>query len=460
METIYMKNDYLEKINNDRINEINAITGLCSEFKIYCEEKDGKYGIWLDTSSALILLDPLSLYNSIFEEYAELFLTYYQDSECKSDTKYKLHIYRETYVYTWVFCDLDIVQSGRRTYRQDYYLDKIKEVLFELYKKWSEGHKVHYEYNDVRLEALKTCVNQCWYNQIFPSFFTRRADELTIERFVFNPIDSEEYEIGIGDRTYKTFLSEWCNDAELIRHQFETIFYYGHPAVIELNFDDLPTTITLDKKRVLDKTETNEEGTGFKYKDFIYVKIEANGFANMPTLVGYCDFMETIKTLYEGLLQMTIHQREHNDEAPTLISYNKYKSPLIESLISDKTIEYSRRCIHSRETIVEKILIMDPDVDCFMRDTDGLVYSYDELDELCGRTVIIPGLRKWEEEIEPIVIKSECGEPYNKDWKEYHERGLELARKVREALPRKYDLWYMAPFEDKSGTISKPMLIV
>ena len=103
---------------------------------------------------------------------------------------------------------------------------------------------------------------------------------------------------------------------------------------------------------------------------------------------------------------------------------------------------------------------MDPDVDCFMRDTDGLVYSYDELDELCGETVIIPGLRKWEEEIESIVIKSECGESYTKDWKEYHERGLELARKVREVLPKKYDLWYMAPYEDKSGTISKPILII
>lgn len=454
-----MKNDYIKKMNDNIINEINAITKSCSEFKIYCDQKDGKYGIWLDTNSDLILLDPLLIYGSIFKEYEELFLTYYQDGECKSDSRYKLHIYRETYAYTWLLCSLDTIQYGKRTYRQDSYVEKIKNAVSELYVKWSEGNQVHYEYNDVTLDALKMCAEQFHYEHIFPSFFTRRADELTIERFVFNPIDSEEYEIGIGDRTYKTFLSGWCNDAELIRHQFETIFYYGHPAVIELNFDDLPTTITLDKKRVLDKTETNKEGTGFKYKDFIYVKIEANGFANMPTLVGYCDFKETIKTLYEGLLQMTIHQREHNDEAPTLISYNKYKSPLIESLISDKAIEYGRRCIHSRETIVEKILIMDPDVDCFMRDTDGLVYSYDELDELCGRTVIIPGLRKWEEEIEPIVIKSECGEQYSKDWKEYHERGLALARKVREALPQKYDLWYMAPFEDKSDIISKPMLI-
>lgn len=88
-----MKNDYIKKMNDNIINEINAITKSCSEFKIYCDQKDGKYGIWLDTNSALILLDPLLIYGSIFKEYEELFLTYYQDGECKSDTRYKLHIY-------------------------------------------------------------------------------------------------------------------------------------------------------------------------------------------------------------------------------------------------------------------------------------------------------------------------------------------------------------------------------
>ena len=460
METVFMKNDLLEKINNNIINEINAFSKLCSEFKIYCAEKDGKYGIWLDTSIALILLDPLLLYDSIFKEYEELFLTYYQDGECKSDTRYKMHIYREAYTYTWIFCALDPVQVGRRTYRQDDYTKQIRKVLVELYEKCSEGQEVHYEYNDVRLDALKMCVEQCKYEQIFPSFFSIKAPEITIEKFVFNPIDSEEYEIGIGDRTYKTFLTEWCNDNERIRHQFETIFYYGTTAVIELIFDDLPTTITLERKRLLDRTESSEEGTGFKYKDFIYVKIEANGFANMPTLVGYCDFKETIRTLYEGLLQMTIHQKESKDEPPTLVSYNRYKSPLIESLISETPIEYSDTSLHSRETKIRKILIMDPDWDYFLRDTEGYVYSYDDLDDLCRQTIIIPGLRQWHKELQPIISKSEFGEPYRKDWKSYHERGLELAHRLRKSLPKEYDLWYTAPFEDNSGIIRKPILIV
>ena len=460
METVYMKNDYLQKINNDRINEINAITKSCSEFRIYCGEKDGKYGIWLDTSSAIILLDPLLLYGSIFKEYEELFLTYYEDSKCKSDTRYKLHIYRENYAYTWVFCTLDTVLCGKRTYRQDTYTDKIRKVIAELYEKWAEGFQVHYDPFDVNLESLKMCAEQCKFDQIFPTFFTRKADEITMEKFIFNPIDSEEYEIGIGDRTYRTFITDWCNSKEQIRHQLETIFYYGTPAVIELIFDDLPTIITLDRRRILDKAEAVEEGTGFKYKDFLYVKIEANGFANKPTLIGYCDFKQAVRTLYEGLLQMAMHHLKSMHDPSDLIPYNKYKSPLIESLLVDIPVERGKSIIHSRETVIEKIFIMDPDVDCFMRDTEGLVYAHDDMNELCGYDVTIPGLREWEDEIQPIIIKSECGETYSKDWKEYHERGLELARKVREVLPKNYDLWYQAPFEDKTEVIRKPILIV
>ena len=39
-------------------------------------------------------------------------------------------------------------------------------------------------------------------------------------------------------------------------------------------------------------------------------------------------------------------------------------------------------------------------------------------------------------------------------------RGLEYAKQLRKVLPSEYDLWYEAPFEDKSGTIKKPLLII
>ena len=69
-------------------------------------------------------------------------------------------------------------------------------------------------------------------------------------------------------------------------------------------------------------------------------------------------------------------------------------------------------------------------------------------------------LLEWHKEIEPIVIASETGSEYKKDWADYHKRGLELAKQLREKLSTDFDLWYTAPWEDKSGTIKRPRLII
>ena len=68
--------------------------------------------------------------------------------------------------------------------------------------------------------------------------------------------------------------------------------------------------------------------------------------------------------------------------------------------------------------------------------------------------LVLPELYEWQQEIEPIVIASETDDPYEKDWKDYHRQGLEIAHKLCKLLSSDFDLWYKAPFEDKSRTIS------
>ncbi|MBO5874199.1 MAG: hypothetical protein J6Q35_04115 [Rikenellaceae bacterium] len=75
-----------------------------------------------------------------------------------------------------------------------------------------------------------------------------------------------------------------------------------------------------------------------------------------------------------------------------------------------------------------------------------------------GNPIVMPELYEWQKEIEPIIIASETGEPYEKDWDDYHQRGLEIAYKFRAVLSSDFDLWYEAPFEDKSGTVSGEIL--
>ena len=90
--------------------------------------------------------------------------------------------------------------------------------------------------------------------------------------------------------------------------------------------------------------------------------------------------------------------------------------------------------------------------------------SYDSpypIDQILDEYLIYRSkMYKQQQEIEPIVITSATGQPYRKDWKDYHERGLKFAHELRKRLSTDIDLWYVAPYEDKSGIIDHPILIL
>ena len=46
------------------------------------------------------------------------------------------------------------------------------------------------------------------------------------------------------------------------------------------------------------------------------------------------------------------------------------------------------------------------------------------------------------------------------DWEQYHNQGVRLAQELRKVLSEDFDLWYKAPFEDKTGTIKHPFLVL
>jgi hypothetical protein len=109
-----------------------------------------------------------------------------------------------------------------------------------------------------------------------------------------------------------------------------------------------------------------------------------------------------------------------------------------------------------------------PDVDSLGEDlATGYDISIDYSGELgggllskSGEKIVIPELAEWQREIHSIVIASETSQPYEKDWADYHRRGLELAHQLRELLSDDCDLWYAAPVEDKSGTITKSIFVL
>lgn len=116
--------------------------------------------------------------------------------------------------------------------------------------------------------------------------------------------------------------------------------------------------------------------------------------------------------------------------------------------------------------VVKHVLTICPDIDQLIVNEEGISLSPDksglirEVYDQNGNSIVFPEMLSWYKEIESIVIASETGEKYQKDWQEYHKRGLELAHQLREWLSDDFDLWYEAPFEDKSGTIPHPILIM
>ena len=325
-----------------------------------------------------------------------------------------------------------------------------------------DGATSAYDYFDCKPGSLEMCLKQFEVKSVFPTYYTRMVKDVQKEEFVFEPIDTEKYTIGIGARQYTTFLTHWDNCYDHIRHQLEE-FVYGRKATLELSFDSSDSVLHLEQVHILDHTEKVGDGVRFKYQYYMRVEIESNEFAGMPNIVGYCDIDQTLRTLYEGFLRLALlHTKEadkYGDIPSCLVTYNRFKSPLIETcLISDYKPDYTS--YRERQVHIKDILTIEPNYDYFIMHLDGTVEGYEDLEELCGQPVQIEGLKEWCREIASIIVEAAIGRTYPMDWEDYHRRGIALAKQLRAVLPKEYDLWYDAPYEDDSGIIEKPDLII
>lgn len=466
--TVYTKGSLIDDTNNRVINEITAAEKDFSPFLIECGEMNGWWGIWLKVDDERLLVDPCELTSSIYKDDR-----YYFFDKPKEEVKaaeYGGHFYvdvrMENHVFEWRIGHTALPDTGRNFYTFEEYLSKIIKTLTELHKVWKEGNQIAYNPFDVKLDAVEMCLKQLDVKHTLPSLYKLMTKDVKKEEFQFNPLGDEwheEYRIGIGERAYETFLTHCDSDYELIRHQMECLAF-GEEATIRLTFDMSDTILKLRETSVLDRMEKVGEGVSFKYKDYMIVEIEPNEFVHKPILKGYCDVEKTARTFYEGLLRLALcHPLRYDSddyETPSrLVAYNKFKSPIIESYLRKEYTndnEYAIRQVH-----VKHILQICPDVDAILFDEEDVAWlSLEDLYDKERKPIEMPEFEKWAYEIESIVIASETGKPYKKDWEDYHRRGLELAKQLREKLSTDFDLWYAAPYEDKSGTIPKPILII
>ena len=115
------------------------------------------------------------------------------------------------------------------------------------------------------------------------------------------------------------------------------------------------------------------------------------------------------------------------------------------------------------------IFYFEPDYDQLFYDPEEGYSYYDtiylsETEEI--KLNISPALNDWlNKYIEKVLFPCAAGQisldKLNKtfDWKTFHEQGIKFAKEIKKQLPENIILKYTAPFEDKSGIITKEINI-
>lgn len=463
MEVLYKRFGDIDTNTEKKI--IDGFSKGTTSLPISCAKEFGVWGIWLYIENEILLVNPIELVNSLYlnESY------YYLLSIYKEKTEVIIDVRIEHYYISWEFGQSIGNLSGRYTFMFNEYVNKVQAAILALYDIYKKKDEVAYDLEGidaVSLDAVRVCAEQIDIKATLPSYFALTTESVKVEDFVFMPLKDkwiEQYQIGIGNRKYDTWLTHWDSDMEAIRHEFECFVYEGE-ATIRLPFDSLDTTIKICRRSALDNVKkTKNGGTAYSYKSFVLVEIQPNGFVNMPIVKGFCEEKAMIRTLYEGLLSMArLHpldgKEDSYDDTPScLVIYNRYKSPIIESLLKDEKKEpntYMTRQVH-----VKKIIKIDADYDTFLWDEESVALDLSDLYDTEGKPLQMEAFEKWQKEIAPIIVDAAVGKSYEKNWDDYNKRGVELARQLRKQLSTDFDLWYEPPFEDSSKNKKATLII-
>lgn len=472
METVYGQDDFLESIQKKTLANIEHEVRSCIPLDIYCGEEQGKWGIWMKTECGTFLVYCIDLVNSIYRDDTYNMMEVYG---CDKPTYLNVETHRSKHCYSWRM-GLGITNCANvLSFSFVEYTSKIRSCMEALHTAFLENKPIAYTEPDLKIETIKNALDQLKVTATLPTYYRLTTKDIVVEELTFEPDPEDEYNesisIGIGNRRRWLELEHWRNNYNSIRHQLE-MFAYLKEATVEWNCNLREFRLKLKQVRVLDKTEKIGEGIGFKYKEYALVEIQPEEFY-IPTIKGYCIQEEALATVYEGFLAlamkhkltMTNEERKYYRDEPMLLdAYNMFKSPLLERCITKVSNDSMRPEL--RQVKVKEILRICPDADAVLWNLENEALAIDKetglIDDVYdknGQQLILVGLQEWADEIFKIIVKDAVNQSIDFDWKDYHKRGLALAQELRRKLSPDFDLWYEAPFEDKSGTIKRRRLI-
>lgn len=451
------------------------------KFMLTANEK-GVYAIRVIVKNVEYIVEPYQIFNTIYSR-KRYFLLYLNDEEyCANKATLRVDTEIKDDNVCWRISSADKPYGSYNIFAKSNYVGDIENVLGELLEKIKNGEPVlynnkrnhYYKYN-LQSEVSGMCEQIKNTKQMLLLHFPRYRN-VNVEEFTFRFIEEyscdTDYEITLGNRKFRSALSDWSNELEHIRYMIEGLAYNGH-AEIKICFEDEPTTIFFSESDV--RTDDNTFSQNDRYK-ILKVAVFPNNFVKGPILYGYCRREQAVKALYQGLLKLAMRYSKWVDREQEykslrwseykFVIYNKLKSPIIEDYINKIGVEeYSFR---NRQWEIKRIFTINSDcVRTMLFDDEGCAYPCDEDTlELCvdkeGNyvTVNVPGIYQWQQEFECATDFAETTTKDGFDWDCWHKRGTELAKQLRAKLPKSCDLWYDVPFEDKSGTIKERFLVM
>ncbi len=145
-----------------------------------------------------------------------------------------------------------------------------------------------------------------------------------------------KYQIQVGENKLETYLSGWSTDWDEIRHDLEHLIWHRETE-IQLNNDDSPTRIILQKESVLESAIEINGGVVFNWEPLVRIEVIPNNFyKGIGQLIGYDKQLNVINSIYYGLHSFAQAYPEVNDDNAEMTRNNVWKklhSPMMEEYI-------------------------------------------------------------------------------------------------------------------------------
>lgn len=176
------------------------------------------------------------------------------------------------------------------------------------------------------------------------------TDDIQIESFYFKYVPDDDYDwidlpyrMQLGGKTMESCISEWAINYEQIRHDLENLIFHDQTE-IRLCFEDSSTIIKLTRTFVQDREKFNVFGTFYGWTYLMRIEIYPDEFVRekFPPIIGYAGYVETLRELYEGLLDALRAYPEENEESPQCNRATMYGQ-----LHSTRLEEYIKNCPYS-----------------------------------------------------------------------------------------------------------------